>query len=46
MKMMYAIEGKFEGYGHRFVRYGEDCDDNEHDGFAHPDINVQRSISF
>ncbi len=45
-EMMDAIECKFAGNAHRFVRYGEDCDDNEHDGFAHPDINVQRSISF
>ena len=45
-EMMDAIECKFEGYGHRFVRYGEDCDDNEAAGFAHSDINVQRSISF
>jgi hypothetical protein len=44
--MMDAIECKFAGNGHRFVRYGEDCDDNEHAGIAHPDINVQRSISF
>jgi len=45
-EMMHEIEAKFDGYAHRFVRYGEDCDDNEHDGYAHPDINVQRSISF
>ena len=46
VEMMHAIESKFDGNAHRFVRYGEDCDDNEHDGFAHSDINVQRSISF
>jgi hypothetical protein len=46
MKMMDAIDCKFDGNAHRFVRYGEDYDDSEHDGFAHPDINVQRSISF
>lgn len=45
-EMMDAIECKFAGNAHRFVRYGEDYDDSEHDGFAHPDINVQRSISF
>lgn len=45
-EMMHEIEAKFDGDAHRFVRYGEDCDDNEHDGFAHPDICVQRSISF
>lgn len=46
MEMKHEIESKFDGNAHRFVRYGEDYDDNEHDGFAHPDINVQRSISF
>lgn len=46
VEMMHAIESKFDGNAHRFVRYGEDCDDNESDGFAHPDICVQRSIAF
>jgi len=46
VEMMHAIESKFDGNAHRFVRYGEDPDDNEHEGFAHPDICVQRSISF
>ena len=46
MQMMWEIEGKFGGNAHRFVRYGEDCDDNESDGFAHSDICVQRSIAF
>lgn len=46
MQMLWEIEGKFNGNAHRFVRYGEDCDDNWSDGFAHPDICVQRSISF
>ena len=46
MQMMWEIEGKFKGNAHRFVRYGENCEDNEADGFAHPDICVQRSIAF
>ena len=46
MQMMWEIEGKFGGNAHRFVRYGEDCDDNEANGFAHPDIDIQRSIAF
>jgi len=46
MQMMWEIEGKFEGNAHRFVRYGEDCDDNEANGFAHTDIGIQRSIAF